>query len=425
MAGGLAGLAGAATGSSSCSSQTSAGSSRNLQVWGGVPAESGPQAVVDAFMKRNPEYTVTYTRFINDDRGNLKLDTALQGGVDIDVYFTYDMASMALRAGSGLVLDLTDRVAAEPVMEPFLDETVPRAHWDGDRITSLATTQEPNFILCNEQRLNDAGVALPTAWDVDDFEAAALELTQGQTYGAYELPETPRIAIGPDCWYRGNRSNFGAPEFLDYFQRSRQLIDDGVTYPWTEVLSRQLENYQQDGFVQEDFALWLTAPFSLRYLYDEANYPHDFRVACSPVPTMGPDSWNSGTYGNFVMINPNSRRQDLAWEFIKFWITEGAEAMAVGGKIPTLGNVDDDTMLSALLGPEADRFFDVDSFRRVLFDDPPKLFVDTELTAYPEIQLATEQQRDLCWIGEKDPRDAVDDLRDNADAAIARFGDDD
>ena len=70
-------------------------------MWSGVPAESGPGELVAGFTKKHRGEKVTYTRFVNDDRGNLKVDTALQGGVDIDVYFTYSTDAMALRAGSG------------------------------------------------------------------------------------------------------------------------------------------------------------------------------------------------------------------------------------------------------------------------------------------------------------------------------------
>ncbi|MDX2971947.1 hypothetical protein PWY36_22400, partial [Kribbella solani] len=58
---------------------------------------SGPGDVVKAFRAKFPRYDVEYTRFVNDERGNLKLDTALQGGVDIDVYFTYSQGALALR----------------------------------------------------------------------------------------------------------------------------------------------------------------------------------------------------------------------------------------------------------------------------------------------------------------------------------------
>jgi multiple sugar transport system substrate-binding protein len=406
-----------------CGQGTSTSSATTLNVWGGVPPESGPGALVEAFEAAHPEYTVVYTRFINDDRGNLKLDTALQGGVDIDVYFTYSMESMALRAGSGLALDVTDRVQAAPELEPFLDTEAPKAYWQDGRVSALATTREPNMVVANLDRLEAAGLELPTEWTVEEFVETARILTTDGAHGCYSMPDVPRIGLGPNFWFTPDGdSNFSDPLFVEHFTRSRDLISEGVLFPWTEVLARQLEAYQQNGFVSEEFALWVTAPFSLRYLYDATNYPHEFRAAAAPIPTSDAGSWNTGIFGNFVMINPNSTKHDLAWEFVRFWITEGSQFMAPGGKIPTLQNVDTDQMLASLLGPDAEDWFDVESFRRVLFDDEPELFVDTNLTAFPEITLANEQQRDVCWIGERSPEDAIASIDAQATAAIERYG---
>src|SRR5690606_8759322 len=138
---------------------------------------------------------------------------------------------------------------------------------------------------------------------------------------------------------------------------------------------------------------WPTAPFNLRYLNDEEEYPHDFRTAAAPVPTVpGGGDWDTGQFANFIMINPKTTKPDLAWEFVKHWLTEGAEPMLAGGKIPALDLVADDLVLAGLLGETPEKYFDVESFRRVLFDQDPKLIVDTELTAVPEIDLAFGQQ---------------------------------
>ncbi len=97
---GAAGI-GATAALAGCGRARTASSPNSLQIWGGVPPASGPQAVVESFQKTRDGVTASYTRFVNDDRGNLKLDTALQGGVEIDVYFTYAQSSMALRTGRG------------------------------------------------------------------------------------------------------------------------------------------------------------------------------------------------------------------------------------------------------------------------------------------------------------------------------------
>ncbi|MVA74437.1 extracellular solute-binding protein [Auraticoccus sp. F435] len=392
-----------------------------LQVWGGVPGASGPDELVAGFEEQHPGEKVAYTRFVNDDRGNLKLDTALQGGVDIDVYFTYNSTAMALRAGSGVALDLTDRVRADPALAPYLDTQAPRATVVDGQMVALATAREPYFVLVNEALREQAGVDLPRAWDVDDFHEMARALTRPGVHGAYSVPDTARVSLGANYWYAPDGgSNFGDPAFLEWLQLGRTMIDEGSAYPWTEVLARQLAAYQQNPFLQGEFALWPTAPFNLRYLNEPEDYPHDFRVAAAPVPRTARGDWNAGQFNNFIMINPRSTKLDLAWEFVRYWVTDGARAMLGGGKIPALDVLPDEEVLAGVLKEDPERFFDVDSFRHAMFTSEPKLMTDTNLTAVPEISLAVEQQRDLCWIGERTPAEAVSTIDELADAAIRR-----
>lgn len=118
----LAGVLGgaAATALAGCGSDATAADPTTLQVWGGIPGENGPQRVVDEFMKKYPEYNVRYTRYVNDARGNLKLNTALQGGLDIDVFFTYSTQDLAMRATSGLSADIAEQVGSGPKLAAFL-----------------------------------------------------------------------------------------------------------------------------------------------------------------------------------------------------------------------------------------------------------------------------------------------------------------
>jgi multiple sugar transport system substrate-binding protein len=94
--------------------------------------------------------------------------------------------------------------------------------------------------------------------------------------------------------------------------------------------------------------------------------------------------------------------------------------MLKGGKIPSLGNVNDDQLIAGMLGKDPEKFFDVESFRRVVLEAEPKLATDTKLSGFPEINLAFGQQRDLCWLGEKSPGDAIREVYRLANAAIAR-----
>lgn len=422
----FAGLAGvSAAGLAGCGSSSTARDMGTLQVWGGVPPENGPQALIDRYLEQHPDRKVTYTRFVNDDRGNLKVNTALQGGVDIDVYFTYDTANLAMRAFSGLAADLGPLVRSTPELARFLDTEEPKALIDGDTITALATTREPNLLLLNETVREEVGLDLPRAWDLEEYLAAVDALSGPDRYGTYKLPDLPRIELGPNYWYAdGGGSNFEHPSFLHHFELTAQLIREGRIFPWSQVLARQIEAYQQNNFIGEDFAMWGTAPFSLRFLHDPEAYPHDFLTSCAPMPTVDGADWNSGVYGNYIQVSATSPKQELAQDFVAFWLLEGGADMAAGGKIPTLDTVDPDALLEALLGEDKDDYFDVDSFRRVLFEDDPKLLTDTDLTAVAEITQAYEQQRDVCWLLERTPQKAISTIAADADALITRFRED-
>src|SRR5699024_1239470 len=106
-AAGAAALAGCGGGGASTDPST-------LQVWSGLPPESGPQSLIDRFQEAHPDIPVRYTRYVNDDRGNLKVNTALQGGVDIYVCFTLGIANLAMRGGTDIAADTRDRVRATP-----------------------------------------------------------------------------------------------------------------------------------------------------------------------------------------------------------------------------------------------------------------------------------------------------------------------
>ena len=81
-----------------------------LRVWGGVPAEAGPQASIDLFNEafKDKGIQAEYERFVNDDTGNLKLETSLLAGNDVDLYMTYTPAVLQKRASGNMALDLTD-----------------------------------------------------------------------------------------------------------------------------------------------------------------------------------------------------------------------------------------------------------------------------------------------------------------------------
>jgi multiple sugar transport system substrate-binding protein len=395
-----------------------------LEVWGGVPAENGPQTLVDAFMEANPGVTVNYTRYVNDDTGNTQLDTALQGGTQIDLFFTYSIPRLGQRTLAGAAADLTPYIEADADIKNWVDTTEGIFNQDGV-FYSLPTTKEPNFLLVNQRLLEDAGATLPEAgWTVDDFMALAEQLTSDTVYGAYSPPDTARAILGPDFWFKegGTESNFDAPEFSENLERHKGMIDAGTAFPWTDVLAQDLRAYAQTPFLIEQNALWFTSSFSLRYVADKEEYPHDFvtTFAPFPAPAAGADFWNPGGINNWIQMKSDTANPDAAWSLIQFWLKEGAVYMLPAGKIPAYPGTDETTVVEGILGPDREELYDVAAYQAVVFDPATKLVTDTITTGSAEISQIVQGNSDRYLIGEISIEEWVTETKTQADEAIAR-----
>ena len=395
-----------------------------LNVWGGVPADKGPQALVDAFMKKYPSIKVAYTRYVNDDQGNLKLDTALQGGTPIDVYFSYGVERLAKRVKAGLALDLTDLTRKVPDLEQFADTASPQVPLFDDKLYELPTTTGPVFVYLNQEMLDKAGVQIPDDWTADDFHEVAKELVAAGRFGSYVPPEIAVPDLGGNAAYSpdGKESNFDHPAFRREMQLHVDMIKDRSAFPEPQILAQKLDVYQQSVYLTERFGLWISSPFNLRYVSDTKKYPHTFRTTFAPYPRPVKDKscWNPGLLSNYVMISPKSQYQAAAWTFVQYWMGEGARHMLTGGKIsPTLKGTPDE-ITALLLGDDRDRLYDVEAFKQVFFRRDVKLQNPTITTAAEEILNIRKSLDQQALLGKLTVDEWVTKLKSEADAAIKK-----
>lgn len=395
-----------------------------LEVWGGVPPENGPQDLIDAFMAANPGITVNYTRYVNDDTGNTQLDTALQGGTPIDVFFTYQVARLGQRIGAGAAADMTAYVTGDEEIGTWINET------DGIFVTeegvyhAIPTTQEPQFIFINKNAFEDAGIEIPTSgWTIDDYVERAREMTGDIAFGAYAPPNTAPLTLGPNAWYKegGTESNFDHPAFAETYGRHRDMIDEGIAFPWTDVLAQNLRAYAQTPFLTEQAHLWVNSAWSLRYVNDKEQYPHDFVTTFAPLPKLPgvENQYNGQGINNWALMGANTQHPDEAWAFIRYWLTDGAEYMLKGGKIPAYLTIDEETVVNGLLGPDAQELYDVETFRSVIFDPEIRYFTDTITTGAAEISSVLTGLEDQLLIGEITVDEFITDLKAQADDILA------
>ena len=135
-----------------------------LQFWGGVPAESGPQEVCDNFNKEfaSQGIKIEYTRFVNDAQGNLKLDTSLMAGSDIDVYMTYFKEYLVKRATANMALDLSELVTKDnyDLVDKFGEVVKETTYIDG-KPYGIPTKVENACFLLNKDMFDAAGIPIP------------------------------------------------------------------------------------------------------------------------------------------------------------------------------------------------------------------------------------------------------------------------
>lgn len=427
----LAGLVGAAgatalAGCGNGSGGSGKSGSATLNVWGGVPAESGPDDLIAAFHKAHPDITVKYTRYVNDDEGNLKLDNSLQGGVPIDLFFSYNIGNLSKRVNAGLTLDLTDKVKDESAFSKFGVDADPQGNYVFDKkIYSVPAALSPELVLVNADALDKAGVEVPDNWDVDDYHRVAKALSKSNVYGSLGSPNLARTKLGPNYRYTpdGKASNFGNPAFREQLELALAMQKDGSAIPQKTVLSQKLQTFSQASFLSGRHRMMITQAYMLRYVSDTKEYPHDFKVRCLPVPApvKGQEYWNEGAYGDLLSISQKSEQQDAAWEFLKFWVNEAGTYMVKGGRLPSLlDNSQADKMLDALLGSDKQKLYDVDSFKPVLFDEKMKIPVDTIYTAADEIDTIVEKLDDQVLLGDITVDQWVSQATSQANSAIKK-----
>ncbi|WP_229263674.1 ABC transporter substrate-binding protein [Cohnella cholangitidis] len=157
----------------------------NLTFWGGVPPEAGPQEIVDNWNKANPNIQVTYTRYVNDDSGNLKLDTALISGQSVDIFANYTKPLLTKRVTSGSALDLSQFTDynIDDKMGPSAKE------WAVDgKYYAMPTKRNMHFVWMNKDALDEAGLPVPTDWTLADVEKYAKALKTDTRWGYTIFP---------------------------------------------------------------------------------------------------------------------------------------------------------------------------------------------------------------------------------------------
>jgi multiple sugar transport system substrate-binding protein len=237
----------------------------------------------------------------------------------------------------------------------------------GDQIYGLPLTVDARALFYNRALLEAAGVEPPTTWE--ELREAAVALTQRAADGTLEVSGFTVADVGLFNMYLqqaggsmlnedNTATNFNNELGLSVLNFWGQLLNEDRVY---ELGFEAGLGEGQDAFVTGRVAMQYNGPWMLNF-YKSYGDELDFGVV---PPPAGPNGDQGSVMGGFgLAISATTEQPDAAWEFVKWWLAEPANAVEwarVSSNIP--GN------LEALEDP----FFQEDPYL--------KPFVDTLLVA--------------------------------------------
>ncbi len=393
-----------------------------LVMWGGVPPESGPQAVCDSFNKEfaSKGISIEYERFVNDDNGNLKLDTNLLGGGDIDLYVTYSIDNLVKRANSKMALDLSTLVTRDKfdIVQNF--GSLADNYYVSGKPYSLPTKIDQYGILVNKDMFDAAGIPVPKAWTYDEFRAVAKKLTKGEgdakVYGmffntqqdvTYPFGYLAAQSLGGNVYYKagGKETNLTDPIMLKTMKLYTDMMQVDKSAP-THVDSLTQKLTQEGVFLNGKSAMTFGS-WIIRSVKDTEKFPHSFVTALAPYPTADKAAkYTTGGLGDHLVINPKSKNVEAAWTFAKWYATKGMLPVAAGGRVPSYLKFDKEAIVDAFMAG-AEQILDRASVKAVLVDPKPLYAVPSITTKLPEIRKVVVEASEAILIGKTPAAEAL------------------
>lgn len=394
--------ASSSAGASQGASPADPGKKIKLTMWGGVPAEAGPQAVVDAWNAANPNVQVEYVRFVNDDAGNLKLDTALISGQDADLYMNYVPSRLQKRIDAGVALDLSTK------SDYNIDEQMgpDAAQWKiNDKYYGIPTKKNMAFIWLNKDMLDEAGLPIPPLdWTWSDVQTYAAKLKKDGVWGLlqHEAAFTAQFdgTIAAEGYTKADgTSNFDNAYWRQGFQILHDMMfKDKSTPEYGEQMTSKMP--VDTMFLKGEGAMLTAGEFVFRNANNLKDFPHDFKIAFAPIPKISKDQTNfkyPGGLGDVLSVNPKSKNADAAWEFAKWYAEGGMLPMAPGGRIPSSKSVNADEAIGLLLKGVEDKY-DRDSLNSVVFGK----FESFQLNIPQQVVDARKQEYEAYFLNKQD-----------------------
>ena len=403
-----------------------------INFWAAWSLEAGMADMIADFEAAHPNIHVEYTKYSNNDEGNIAVDVALMAGDSIDIIINYGLKRLVPRSEKSLFEPLNE-YAAQSGYNVLAENGDPTFFIDG-QYYGLPVGGEATVVAINGYYLEQAGLALPsTEWTTEEYLTYARAMTTGEgndkvygDTGAHNLNSTwvklAQAMLGPNYWYKENgESNFDDPAFLTSLSFFLDMQNEGISYPYTEYLSTGVNNF--NIFAIGKSAMSITGNSIIRTLVNAETVPDGFKCYFAKLPTVpGENNYLKGInpFDYLSMCaNISEEKKAACWVFMQWLATEGNVWMASVAHIPSWKKVDKEAVVEKLLGDGAGRErIDTDSLMNVVLDSEAPVTYDTVLTGYSQLYNLTGEYGELAILGDMTAEEALAELKLYADKAL-------
>ncbi|WP_328871428.1 ABC transporter substrate-binding protein [Streptomyces sp. NBC_00287] len=361
----LALLATACTGSSESGASDDPNAETTLTFWHGWSAPAEVKAVqenVDRFEKAHPNIKVKVVGNINDDKLNQALRAGGSKGPDVVSSFT--TSNVGKFCSSGAFLDL------EPFIEKSkldLDATIPKpmldyTQFEGKRC-ALPLLGDAYGLYYNKDAFEAAGIkAPPKTWSEFSEVAKKLTKTKGDsyeqlgfmpTYHGYETVLDHYLSQWDHAYFDqdGRSSVASDPAFAEALTYQKKLVDELGGFA---ALEKYRNTFGDEWGAKHPFhtgqvAMQLDGEWRLGMARDAGL---DFEIGTAPLPVADDevDEYGKGFLSGTIMgIAPQSKKQNAAWELVKYMTTDTRAVVSFANAIHNVPST-----FAALKSPELD-----------------------------------------------------------------------
>ncbi|WP_406395279.1 ABC transporter substrate-binding protein [Streptomyces sp. NBC_00887] len=331
-------LATACTGQAESGANDDPNAKTTINFWHGWSAPSEVKAVqdnVDRFEETHPNIKVDVVGNINDDKLNQSLRTGSSNGPDVVSSFT--TSNVGKFCSSGAFADLTPFIEKSKL---DLERTFPEVlldytQFEGKRC-ALPLLADAYGLYYNKDAFEKAGVTAPPK-TMSELAAVAkkLTVTKGDgyeqlgfmpTYHGYETVADHYLSSWDHTYFDADgKSNIAKdPAFAKMFTYQKKLVEDLGGYAKLEKFRGTFgdEWGAKHPFHTGQVAMQLDGEWRLGMATD-AKVPFEIGVAPMPVADDEADSYGKGFLSGTIMgIAPASKKQNAAWELVKFMTSD-------------------------------------------------------------------------------------------------------